>query len=152
MGNNNVYGEGHFISANKIEKPHLKLDERRINIENVFGRLDIPTTRAQRADDTIMEDLKISFLTKVEHFEHSEQVIEQIETKIVRHKHHQKSALEDKGNIQESHFVEDRKIKTEPSQSVMNSNFSEYEKYMSRQDSPVKQENKWPEESHIQIF
>lgn len=145
MGNNNVYGEGHFISPNKIEKPQLKLDEKQINIENVFGRLDIPTTRAQKADDTIMEDLKISFVTKaehyerVEHYEQSERVVEAVETRVVRQKVYQKSVMAEKKNLPESHFIEDRRIKTEVASSGISKNFSDYEKYLSRNDSPVKQ-------------
>lgn len=45
-------------------------------MENIFGRLDIPTTRAQKADDTIVEDLKISHMVKVDQYEHSERLIE----------------------------------------------------------------------------
>ncbi len=39
--------------------------------------MDIPTTRAQKADDTIVDNLRLSTFTKIEHFEyveHSERV------------------------------------------------------------------------------
>lgn len=141
MGNQNVYGEGHFISPNKISKPQLKLDEKQFNIENIFGRLDIPTTRAQKADDTIVEDLKISYMTKIDYYEHSERIAE--DSKPPKQPHYHKSVLAEKKNelrLPESHYIEERKAKTEVENSNISKNSSSgIEKYMSRQDSPIKQ-------------
>lgn len=47
MGNNNVYSEGHFLTPNKIDKPKV-IDKDKLNIENVFGKIDMPTSRAQK--------------------------------------------------------------------------------------------------------
>lgn len=49
MGNNNVYGEGRFITPNKILKPTSKVDENALNIENVFGKVEIPASRVHVA-------------------------------------------------------------------------------------------------------
>lgn len=37
MGNNNVYGEGHFITPNKVKKADNQIYQANINMENVFG-------------------------------------------------------------------------------------------------------------------
>lgn len=52
MGNNNVYGEGNFITPNKVIR-NIKLDQKCINIENIFGRMEINTARADQANDTL---------------------------------------------------------------------------------------------------
>ena len=46
MGNNNVYSEGHFITPNRIKKPSIVIDENSLDIENVFGKINILTNRA----------------------------------------------------------------------------------------------------------
>lgn len=53
----------------------------------------MPTTRAQKADDTIVEDLKISFITKVEHYEHSERLVGEM-----KERHCHKNTLVEKKN------------------------------------------------------
>lgn len=54
MGNNNVYGEGHFITPNKVQKVQNKIEEGNLNMENVFGAIEIPSARAVKADNSIV--------------------------------------------------------------------------------------------------
>lgn len=44
MGNQNVYGEGHFITPNKVRRPS-QMDENAFSIENLFGKVNIETAR-----------------------------------------------------------------------------------------------------------
>lgn len=109
-------------------------------MENIFGRLDIPTTRAQKADDTIVEDLKISHMVKVDQYEHSERLIEN--QKPLQQQYCHKKMLRQKINeipLPESQYIEERKAKTEVEKSGISKNSYDLEKYMTRQDSPIKQ-------------
>lgn len=44
MGNHTVYGEGHFITPNKVRRPN-HLDENALNMENLFGKINIEAAK-----------------------------------------------------------------------------------------------------------
>lgn len=69
MGNNNVYSEGQFITPNRIKKPSLTLDENALDIQNVFGKINILTNRAQKADTSVAQDGENSVVTYIYHYE-----------------------------------------------------------------------------------
>lgn len=50
MGNKNVYSDDHFITPNKINRDEAPLRELELNYENIFGKVDIPTARADFGD------------------------------------------------------------------------------------------------------
>lgn len=53
MGNNNVYGEGHFITPNKVKKIQNKIQDANLNMQNVFGAVQIPSASIVKPNRSI---------------------------------------------------------------------------------------------------
>ncbi len=69
MGNNNVYGQGHFITPNKLKRPEPVIDQNYINIEKLFGKIEINTARAVQANDTIVHNMDVQETNEIVYYE-----------------------------------------------------------------------------------
>jgi hypothetical protein len=55
MGNTNVYTDGQYISAHKIQK-RSSIDENTINIENVFGKIGGTVSREEKGNGNQLDN------------------------------------------------------------------------------------------------
>lgn len=67
MGNQVIYEDGKFITPNKVERT-LTIDQSAINFDNVFGKVQIPSARADVGDDDDRPNLRASGFSHIEYY------------------------------------------------------------------------------------
>ena len=113
-------------------------------MENLFGRFDFPSHRADRGEDTILHNEPS--VSCIHHYHREEESVVE-----VVHKPQDKKALTEVSNV--VNISVRKKMRYEKvNVPVCHRSESGLEAYGTKKNSPIKHENMTPEHSRVQIF